>query len=60
MIVISALLIFGNLISLVVETAFLLVLLGLVGFAGLLVALAVVLWRQSSITVPVSAAAHPL
>jgi hypothetical protein len=60
MIVISALLIFGNLLSLVVESAFLLVLLGLVGFAGLLVTLAVVLWRRSAISVPVSAAARPL
>ena len=60
MIVISALLIFGNLLSLLVEAAFLLVLLGLVGFAGLLGALAVALWRQAQISVPVSAAAHPL
>jgi len=54
------LLIFGNLLSLVVESAFLLVLLGLVGFAGLLVSLAIVLWRRSSLSVPVSAAARPL
>jgi hypothetical protein len=60
MIVISTLLIFGNLLSLVAETAFLLVLVALVGFAGLLVALAVVLWRQAQISVPVSAAVHPL
>ena len=60
MVVISALLIFGNLLSLVAEAAFLLVLLALVGFAGLLVALAVALWRQAQISVPVSAAAHPL
>jgi hypothetical protein len=60
MLVISALLIFGNLLSLLVEAAFLLVLLGLVGFAGLLVALAVALWRQAPVSLPVSAAAHPL
>jgi hypothetical protein len=60
MIVISVLLIGGNLLSLVVEAAFALVLVALVGFAGLLVALAVVLWGQWEISPSVTAAAHPL